>query len=112
MSEQQNNSKTNNGEQYLKDMNFNTLLFEQKLQKLKKKAKELQKKNNEMNKYKIRPLNHNTEQKDAISEKSKTMRSNKKYSKIFVKNDNNKNNDIFLNSAKKTNNTKNIYNKD
>ena len=111
MSEQENNTKANNGEQYLKDMNFNKLLFEQKLQKLKKKAKELQIKNKEMNKYKTKPLNQNLEKKDAISERSKKIGTNKKYAKIFVKNDNNKNNDEILNSAKKLNNTNKIYNK-
>ena len=46
-------------------MKYNTLLFEEKLQKLKKKAKELQIKNMETNKYKKnKPLNHNSAKKD------------------------------------------------
>ena len=103
MSEQHNNPNINNREQYIKDMKFNTLLFEEKLLKLKKKAKELQIKNKEMNKYKTKPLNHISERRDVISEKSKK---NRKYLKIKTDN-----NDKILNSAKKINNTKNILNK-
>jgi len=44
MADSQKNPKTNNEVQYLKDMKSNTELFEQKLLKLKQKAKELQQK--------------------------------------------------------------------
>ena len=85
MSEQQNKPKTNNGEQYLKYMNFNTLLFEQKLQKLKIKAKELQNKNKEINNYKTKPLNRNSEKKDVISERSKRQEQIKNIPKFQLK---------------------------
>ena len=63
------NSISNNEEQqYLKEMRKNSLLFEQKLQKLKQKANEFQQK--EKNKNNIKPIK--TRQKKTFSPKIET----------------------------------------
>ena len=108
MNKPQNNINTNNEEQYIKDMKYNTLLFEEKLQKLKKKAKELQIKNMETNKYKKnKPLNHNSAKKDVMKEKYKTIEVNNKSKKIIKTENNYK----ILKSVKKVNKKKKINNK-
>ena len=78
-------------EKYLKDVKFNTLLFEQKLLKLKKKAKELQQKDKEKNKYKTKALNRTIDNRSSTNENSKKKDLNKQYSttNIFNKNNNN-----------------------
>ena len=84
MNESQKNILAGGGdeEQYIKDMKFNTLIFEQKLQKLKKKAKELQQKDKERIKYKKKVLKKNIDKKYySTAEKPKTIEVNNQYSK-------------------------------
>ena len=107
-SQSQNNPITTNEEQNLKYLKYNTLLFEQKIQKLKKKIKKLQQKEKESKKNKTKPLNNNTEKKNSINEKSKTLEIDKQYSKKNIKSDINiYNND---NNSEKKINKKNLYN--
>ena len=91
MTDSQKNQNQDDEEKYLKDMKFNTLLFEQKLQKLKKKAKELQQKDKDKNKYRTKPLNRTIDNNYTFYEKSKKLELNKQYSttNIFNKNNNN-----------------------
>ena len=112
MNNSQNNQNTGEKEdQYLKDMKFNTLVFEQKLQKLKKKAQELQQKDNKVKIiYKTKPINKNTDNKFTTNEKPKTLVLNKVYSttNIHNKNNNNKsinntNNNLSRNESKELN---------
>ena len=108
-SQTQNNPITTNEEQNIKYLKLNTLLFEQKIQKLKKKVKEIQQKEKENKKNKTKPLNKNSEKKSSINEKSKTLEIDKQYSKKNIKNDININNND-TNSEKKINYKKNLYN--
>ena len=88
-------------DQYLKDMKNNGLLFEQKLQKLKKKAKELQQKEKDKLKNQTKALNRTAEIKyPTTNEKSLTLNSNKK-PKINTKNK--------INSNTNNNKIKSIY---
>ena len=81
-------SITNDEEQYLKDMKNNRIVFEQKLQKLKKRAQELQKREKDKLKNKFKPLNRTAEIKYSNLEKSKTIDTTQK---ISDNNSNNKN---------------------
>ena len=98
MSDSQKNPKNEEGEDsIIKDMRFNTLLFEQKLQKLKKKAQDLQQKDKEKEKkiYKTKPLNRNLKNNLFPSDdKSKTKELNKNYSTTNIKDKNINNNTI------------------
>ena len=91
MTDSQKNKNPDDEEKYLKDMKFNTLLFEQKLQKLKKKAKELQQKDKDKNKYRTKPLNRTIDNNCTINEKSKKLELNKQYSTTNIFNKNNSN---------------------
>ena len=75
MTDSKKKNTANNEEQYLKDMKDNTELFEQKFQKLKKKAKELQQKENNKKVliYTTKPLNKNIDKKFGINDKSNTL---------------------------------------
>ncbi len=75
MTDSKKKNSANNEEQYLKDMKDNTELFEQKFQKLKKKAKELQQKENNKKVliYTTKPLNKNIDKKFGINDKSNTL---------------------------------------
>ena len=104
MSDSKKGTNEDKEDQYLKDMKNNGLLFEQKLQKLKKKAKELKQTEKDKIKNQTKILNRTAEIKyPTTNEKSLTLNSNKK-NKINTKSK------ISSNTISNTNNKiKNIY---
>ena len=99
------NSISNNEEQqYLKEMRKNSLLFEQKLQKLKQKANEFQQK--EKNKNNIKPIK--TRQKKTFSPKIETN-----YQTSMSNYNRNMNNNTSLDFSKQeSNEIRSVINKD
>jgi hypothetical protein len=95
---QKKNTTNNHKEQYLKDMKSNTELFEQKLQKLKKKAKELQQKEKDKKTiiYKTKPLNRNIDKKYGINDKSNTAELNEQFPRSNTITFYNNNNDNII----------------